>query len=52
MRDLAYELPRKLIPRTSVNEDERMSRWGNTGRKEGLVPIMGTTKRRQAGGGR
>jgi hypothetical protein len=35
-----------------VNEDERMSRWGNTGHDEDSVPIMGTTKRRQAGGGR
>jgi hypothetical protein len=37
---------------TSVNKGEKMSRWGNTGRQEGSVPIMGTNKRRrQAGGG-
>jgi hypothetical protein len=35
-----------------VNKGEKMSRRGNTGREEGSMPIMGTTKRRrQAGGG-
>jgi uncharacterized membrane protein HdeD (DUF308 family) len=43
---------RILLPRTWVNKGEKMSCWGNTGREEGSVPIMGTTRCRQAGGGR
>jgi hypothetical protein len=31
----------RCIPHTRVNKGERMSRWGNTGRDEGSVPIMG-----------
>jgi hypothetical protein len=45
------ELPRIRLPRTWVNKGERMSRWANTGRDEGSVPIMGSnSERRQAGG--
>src|SRR5215212_3248384 len=35
------EVRRTPIPHTRVNKGERMSRWGNTGRDEGSVPIMG-----------
>ena len=46
------ELRRILLPRTRVNKGERMRCGENTGRDEGSVPIMGTTRCRQAGGGR
>jgi uncharacterized membrane protein HdeD (DUF308 family) len=32
------------LPGTRLNKGERMSRWGNTGREEGSVPIMGATR--------
>jgi hypothetical protein len=36
------EVVRRItLPGTSVNKGEMMSRWGNTGRDEGSVPIMG-----------
>src|SRR5215212_403522 len=38
------EVRRTPIPHTRVNKGERMSRWGNTGRDEGSVPIMGITQ--------
>src|SRR5215207_9794268 len=38
------EVLRIFLPRTSVNKGERMSRWENTGRDEGSVPIMGITQ--------
>jgi hypothetical protein len=47
-----YELPRILILGTSVNKGEKMSRWGNTGRDEGSVPIMGINSERRQPGGR
>jgi hypothetical protein len=51
MHYLGYELRRIPIPRTRMNKGERMSRWANTGRDEGSVPIMGiNSERRQAGG--
>jgi hypothetical protein len=40
------------LPRTPLNKGERMRCGENTGRDEGSVPIMGTTRCRQAGGGR
>jgi hypothetical protein len=46
------EVRRIPIPRTPVNRGERMSCWENTGRDEGPVLIMGTTKRRRQAGGR
>lgn len=44
MHDFASEFPRKTLLGTRVNKGERMSRWGNTGRYEGSVPIMGTAR--------
>jgi hypothetical protein len=38
------EVRRIPLPHSQVNKGERMSGWGNTGRDEGSVPIMGITQ--------